>query len=190
MLRRCVQSRSAGAQIRFGGHIIKRWAFGCIRFQRFDWLTGNLGTRKISRVAFRWWRKSRFSSSSDSGCICIVEFWQLDEIMTGLQNSINRRCPHIHLHTTELLYTYIANTYKKNLLSYTPLFSRSANAFPMRWHLFPVVFLDPSVIAIDNDGDDGQLRASPMHCCFLFCFFLCWFLFSRVEWFFRIFLKS
>ena len=42
----------------------------------------------------------------------------------------------------------------------------------MRWHLFPVVFLDPSVIAIDNDGDDGQLRASPMHCCFLFLLFL------------------
>lgn len=42
----------------------------------------------------------------------------------------------------------------------------------MRWHLFPVVFLGPSVIAIDNDGDDGQLRASPMHCCFLFLLFL------------------
>lgn len=73
MLRRCVQSQLAGAQIRLGGHIIKRWVFGCIRFHRFDWLTGNMGTRKISRVAFRWWRKSRFSSS-DSGYICIVEF--------------------------------------------------------------------------------------------------------------------
>ena len=96
-----------------------RWAYHKtvgFRFQLFDWLTDNMGTRKITRVAFRWWRESRFSSSSDFGC---TASWRFDSWMNKIQSIADA---HTHLHTTELFYAYITNTYKKDLLSYTHLF--------------------------------------------------------------------
>lgn len=79
------------------------------------------------------------------------------------------------------LYTYITSTYKTSL-SYTPFFIFLDQPMPFRCGgTFPRgLLLGPSVIAIEDDGDDADTwPAQGVSVALLLFFSLCFFLFLR-----------